>query len=825
MFERVIRLRPYEYVHILDNNTCEVHLVEGPQCFTLLDHHVKLHSTVQRHIVIPTNHYCECVQSDGHRTVRLSGPPFPLRPGETASEVRPLRVLTAREAIVLHVLADYIYRDANTGEERRRIAGERWLMQGPGVYIPRVEEEVLQSVEPVIIPIDGALLMQATCDFTEVDGTRRSLGEVWLVRKPRMYFPNPNTKVLNFLIGKVLSPKLALHVRALNSFYDVHYKKERVAGERWLVTHDVTPMFLPSEHEEIVEPVKLTILRWGQYCVVSNIVRDGICHYGERELRKGPCSFLLQPDESLLDGEIKDAYLLGAHEALLVEALTTFTDEEKEERIISSRWLVHGPCSYIPPLEVRVLERRKRMLLSGDKGVYVRNIRTGRITAMHGQALMLSEDEVLWEKPIDPLVCRLLASQQLSVYDINASSLAAGEETQTTHHVISCKVPHNALIQLYDSSKNTSRVEAGPAAVFLEPNDEFTPISLSGGRPKVPNCIHSLCLFLGPDFMADIIEVETLDHARLALNLAYNWEFDTSDRERIKRIAFAVPDFVGRACMTLANRIRVAIAGETFDNFHRNSSSLIRQAIFKNVSGATELRGDSLYFPVNGLVITNVDVHSVEPVELNTRNALKKSVQLAVEIITKSQENEASHQAMLLEQEAKGALELQLMKDKASAEAERITLLEVSAANNIIELSGASKAQALAESESRLVELQGEVDVTGTRCEAQEVMANAELEIQRERMELDLAHRRAMNEIAVKKVQTLADIEATKFENIMNALGRATIEAMARAGPELKSKLLQALGLKGFLLTDGTAPINLLGMADRVVQERPATKP
>ncbi|KAH9597772.1 Major vault protein [Trypanosoma melophagium] len=824
MVDRVIRLRPYEYVHILDNNTCEVHLVEGPQCFTLLDHHVNLHSTPQPHIVIPPNHYCECLRSDGHRTVRLSGPPFPLQPGETASEVRPLRLLTSREAIALHALADYTYTEANTGVRRQRRAGERWLMQGPGVYIPRVEEEVQESVEPIIIPQDGALLMQATLDFVEADGTARSLGEVWRVQKVGMYFPNPNTKVLSILRGKVLSPTLALHVRALNSFYDTHYNKERMAGEKWLVTHDVVPVFLPNEHEEIVEPVKLTILRWGQYCVVLNVVRDGICHYGERELRKGPCSFLLQPDENLSDNEIKEAYLLADHEALLVEALTTFTDEENQQRIISSRWLVRGPCSYIPPLEVRVVERRERMLLGGNNGVYVRNIRTGRITAMHGQALMLSEDEVLWEKPIDPLVRRLLASQQLSVYDTKASELAAAEGLYTTHHVISCKVPHNALVQLYDSSKNTSRVEAGPAAVFLEPNDEFTPISLSGGLPKVANSINSLCLFLGPDFMADIIEVETLDHARLELNLAYNWEFDTTDRNRIKSIAFAVPDFVGRVCMTLANRIRAAIAGETFDNFHRNSSSLIRQAIFRNVSGVTELRGDSLYFPVNGLIITNVDVRSVEPVELNTRNALKKSVQLAVEIITKSQENEASHQAMLLEQEAKGALELQLMKDKASAEAERVTLLHVTAANNVIELSGASKAQALAESESLLVEVQKEVDVTATRCEAQEVMTNVELEMQRERMELDLAHRRAMNEITVARVKTLADIEATKFENIMKALGRATIEAMARAGPELKSKLLQALGLKGFLLTDGTAPINLMGMANRIVREPPSTR-
>jgi len=33
----------------------------------------------------------------------------------------------------------------------------------------------------------------------------------------------------------------------------------------------------------------------------------------------------------------------------------------------------------------------------------------------------------------------------------------------------------------------------------------------------------SLCLRLGPDFCADIVTIETADHARLQLQLAYNW--------------------------------------------------------------------------------------------------------------------------------------------------------------------------------------------------------------------------------------------------------------------------------------------------------------
>ncbi|RNF05301.1 putative major vault protein [Trypanosoma rangeli] len=831
MTDRVVRLKPYEYVHILDNNTCKVTLLEGPCCFTMQDHLVKLHTTPQRHIVIPLNHYCEVenpvspspdggepTYRVGHREVRLPQPPFPLYPGEVVSEVKPMRILTAREAIILRALADHTTTDELTGEIVQRMAGQQWLVKGPCLYVPRVEQEVVESVEPVILAANEYMQLSALSDFKDSDGTTRRAGEKWNMVTRELFFLGPYTKLESVEKGIMLSPILALHVRAVRPFYDHRFGVQRLLGDRWLVTHDAVTLFLPTENEQPETIIPLTVVGQQQYCILLSMAHDGVCHDSKQRLLKGVCSFFLKPGERLRDNEVKDAYLLGAHEALLVEAINSFTEDGGARREASSRWLVRGPCSYIPPLEVRVVERRERMLLTGHSGVYVRNVRTGRVRAVHGQALLLAEDEVLWEKPVDALVHRLLTADKLSVYDLDALKLAAEMGPCASHELVYYKVPHNALVQLYDYSTNTSRVEAGPAAVFLAPSEEFTPISLSGGRPKKANCIHSLCLFLGPDFMADTIEVETLDHARLRLELAYNWEFDASDKERIKQVAFAMPDFIGKACSTLANRVRAAIAMESFEQFHRNSSSVIRKAIFCSHSGMTEMREDGLYFPVNGLLITSVDVRTVEPVEPNTLNALKKSVQLAVEIITKSQENEAAHQAMIFEQEAKGSLELQIMKDKALEEAERVTLLQVAAENAAIELSGSSKVQALAESEARLVELQAELDVTPTRCKSQQEMTDAELEVQRQRMEMELSHRRVMNDLAVAKARALADIEATKVEKIFAALGRETVTAIARAGPELKAKLLQALGLKGFLVTDGTSPINLMGMANRVVQ-------
>jgi major vault protein len=55
--------------------------------------------------------------------------------------------------------------------------------------------------------------------------------------------------------------------------------------------------------------------------------------------------------------------------------------------------------------------------------------------------------------------------------------------------------------------------------------------------------------------------------------------------------------------------------------------------------------GDNFFFSSNNLLITNVDVQSVEPVDTSTRESLQKSVQLAIEITTKSQEARATFDA------------------------------------------------------------------------------------------------------------------------------------------------------------------------------------
>jgi major vault protein len=81
------------------------------------------------------------------------------------------------------------------------------------------------------------------------------------------------------------------------------------------------------------------------------------------------------------------------------------------------------------------------------------------------------------------------------------------------------------------------------------------------------------------------------------------------------------------------------------------------------------------------------------------------------------------------------------------------------------------------------------------------------------RLKHELEHREAMINLDVAKARGLAKVEAEKFGKIMRAIGTETIVALARAGPELQIKMLRALGLEGYLVTDGTSPINLFNTA------------
>mmetsp|Transcript_12542 Transcript_12542/g.30772 ORF Transcript_12542/g.30772 Transcript_12542/m.30772 type:complete len:856 (+) Transcript_12542:375-2942(+) len=835
----IIRLNPTQYAHLLDNNTNVTRVLIGPKTLARQDHEIKVLGPEEM-ILVPPRHYCivkNPVKRDaqgaillddqnqvqlnyGEEEIRTEGAPFPLYPGELLKQIpTPLSIVPPQTALRIEAIRDH----EDTGV--KRVAGDEWLFMGPSTYIPRVEVKILDTIKATIVKPGTALKLRARQEMKDSKGNTRQAGEEWLMRQAGAYLPNVYEVIVDTVTPMVLTEKKAIHLRAICTFTD-EYGTQRRAGEEWLLTIKDCEMHIQDVHEEVVNPaLGIIALSRNHYCIIGNPWDDqGKQQMGRLVLRRGEMHFFLKPGEELVGGKILDVIVLGPDEALLLRAREPFTDIDNTARTPGDRWTVVGPCEYVPPVEVEVIKRYSAIPLDETEGIYVRNIKTGAVDTVKGRTYLLGPDEELWEKELNEDVERLLAMPQNDSKGVKLHQMTdVKPKARDKTRLVTYRTPHNSALQVYDYRHKTSRVVWGPGLVMLEPDEQFTILALSGGKPKTQNQIHSLSLSLGPDFMTDVVVVETSDHARLQIQLSYNWKFDVdrSDPEDAAKI-FQVPDFVGDACKAVAARVRGAVARSTFDDFHKNSAEIIRVSVMgQDEKGKVRERFE---FPNNKLVITNIDIQTVEPVDQRTRDALSLSVQQAIEITTKSQEAAARHDAERKAQEAVGLLERQKLKDEIEAEKARRALLELKAESSAVESMGHAKAEARARAEAAQIEMAAMLEHAKLQAQAQKIKSESELEQSRLQHEAEVTYRKQIDDLEIHKMKEIAAVEENKFKSQVSAIGADTIKAMAQAGPEMQAKLLAGLGLSSVLITDGSSPINLFNTAQGLLGQQQAAR-
>jgi len=677
----------------------------------------------------------------GDEEIRTEQDPFPLYPGEKLyGKVSPLQVVAPNTALRLRAIRDF----------EDKVAGDEWLYNGPGTYMPKIEVQVVEIVRATIIQPNQAIRLRARKEFNDIKGIVRRAGEEWIVREAGAYMPDVNEEIRDTISAYILTEKKAIQLEALRTFIDV-FGLTRKAGEQWLVTIRDAETHIPDVYERVVGEVNITTLTSRQYCVVLDPwdLKAGKPRLGSKELRKGELSFFLQPGEKLESG-IQSIYVLDSEEALLLRAKEAFQDH-KEVRQPGDRWMIFGPCDYVPPVSIEILERRRRIPLDENEGIYVRDIKTGRVRSVTGQSYLLEPYEELWEKTLpDSVEELLLKSGTYQGLGGEKGSKKSGVRDKT--RLVSYRTPHNSATQVYDYKAKRSRVVFGPDLVMLGPDEQFSVLTLSGDVPKRPGQIKALALLLGPDFMTDVVVVETSDHARLSLKLSYSWFFDVDKNDLETSTAiFNVPDFVGDACKAIASKVRGTVAQHSFDNFHKHSARIIREAIF-GVDENGKVKPD-YRFPSNRLVITNIDIQSVEPVDSKTRDALQKSVQLAIEITTKSQEAEARHEAERREQEAKGRLERQKIEDEAEAEKYRTELLQLQAQSQAVEATGQATAEAKARAQAQAIEGEANVKMAELHAKAEQIRAETELNKLISKQKAEIEHKKKLNDLEIKKAK------------------------------------------------------------------------
>lgn len=107
------------------------------------------------------------------------------------------------------------------------------------------------------------------------------------------------------------------------------------------------------------------------------------------------------------------------------------------------------------------------------------------------------------------------------------------------------------------------------------------------------------------------------------------------------------------------------------------------------------------------------------------------------------------------------------------------------------------------------------------RAQAAKIEGDIELHRLTQARELELSYSKSTGDLEIDKAKRLADIETAEFKEHVQAIGKNTIKAIATSGPDNQVKLLQALGIKSTLITDGRSPINLFNTAAEMVATTP----
>uniref|UniRef100_A0A8C3HFT1 Major vault protein n=1 Tax=Chrysemys picta bellii TaxID=8478 RepID=A0A8C3HFT1_CHRPI len=204
--ESIIRIPPHHYIHVLDQNSNVTRVEVGPQTYIRQDNERVVFPPAKM-VTVPPRHYCAVlnpvlrapgagVQFDASGQallrhadleIRLSQPPFPLYPGEEIQQgITALQVVLPDTALHLKALLDF---EDDQGE--KYVAGDEFLFEGPGTYIPRTEVEVVEISQATVIRHNQAIRLRARKECTDREGTRRVTGTPPSLPRPSLPTRSP----------------------------------------------------------------------------------------------------------------------------------------------------------------------------------------------------------------------------------------------------------------------------------------------------------------------------------------------------------------------------------------------------------------------------------------------------------------------------------------------------------------------------------------------------------------------------------------------------------------------------------------------------------
>jgi len=314
------KIPPQHYLHVLNNNSNVVRLEIGPKTLLLKDEEVAVQGpspmivVPPRFYVIIDNPVCCFINLEGRKEieydvnmqaklkhgaseVRLEQEPFPLYPGEQMKgKIEPLEVVPPNEALKLEATHDFFDRYSNDNQNKNifRRAGDKWLFFGPQTYIPQPEVRIIHAIKAEIVKPNQALKLEALNNFVDRLGEKRVAGEQWIYSHEGSFIPDIDEKIVDRIVGIILTDKKAVHVEAIVNFTD-HKNIYRKAGEAWLVTKEDSEVYIPPVQVRLINNnVNITTLTSRQYTYLVNPYEEEKPMYGKKILVKGEQNFFFK---------------------------------------------------------------------------------------------------------------------------------------------------------------------------------------------------------------------------------------------------------------------------------------------------------------------------------------------------------------------------------------------------------------------------------------------------------------------------------------------------------------------------------------------------
>lgn len=607
-------------------------------------------------------------------------------------------------------------------------------------------------------------------------------------------------------------------------------EKKRNAGDEWLIKGPCK--YIPPKDVEVLSQEKAIILKETEYCIILNPVDEsGIVQEGKRKVVSGPYVFFVEPNEEALGG-IKEKYILNENQGILLQAISDFIDnsiEDKEiKRKAGDKWVVRGPIIYTPNKYIEVERKLDVISLGQGEGIYVKNLKSGKIKLIVGPTqFMLEAFQEFYEKKLPSIVESALSKeskfgegisiqafnrmrtedtylqqkqsakknyiqqkqnakdnflQQESIQEDYVQQQSVGKfennklnDDINRYKAIVLNIENNCATLINDYETSSVKVIFGPSEYILKPYEEVKVLNLSGETPKRPGKLQIIKLRLGPDFMTDMFEVATRDHARLKIKLSYKWCFDIDKNSKEPEVIFKVADFVGYACENLASRIRQVAAENDFETFHQNSSKLIRESVF-GIDEKGKIKKFRL-FPENNLKIIDIDIKNIIPVNQDTADKLKEAIDTNIQIQLDASKQEAEAKAELRKIESAREMNMAKLNSEKEQEEKRSELIELQNQNEQLESVEKAKIEAQAELESQRIETQSELEKAEAEAKAMQIRTNAEIDREQKLYKIKIEKEQQLSNIKIDEAKQKSDIEIKLFEEKLSAMGGGKIYA------------------------------------------------